>query len=402
MAQARKSPQRAAPAAKPGAAKPGPAKPVKPPASTPAEGSVRGAGLRMALGILLLALVTGAIPLALAGQALGYWRLPLTMPALPFLPGAMIYDAPLATAQPMVTNATVHVVSAPGSSASIATLEPGFPVQVMRYATAGGVRWAQIRWAGPTKAAGGSGWALAAQLQTPGVSDTKPIGDLGALSSAVARGASAAGSGFATTLYFPKSDSTYRTASATQTITLGQQIIPIILVADYGLGLASQQPSSIPQGLVSGDSGALTYEYTMLGGAKGMSAYLARYHITGFQFATDPLQSTATVQSLGLFYSALTQAPLASPDDQRQIFGLLVGANSLATAYASDSQIGSGALIVTTTKTTKGYTTIVAGQLQPTSGPTVVIVAVSANQPTAAKAQAALQAFFKPLITTLG
>ena len=57
---------------------------------------------------------------------------------------------------------------------------------------------------------------------------------------------------------------------------------------------------------------------------------------------------------------------------------------------------------MTTEQTAKGYTTIVAGQLQPASGPAVVIVAVSADQPTAAKAQAALQAFFKPLIATLG
>ena len=190
MAQARKAPLRPAPAAKPGAAKP-----VKPPTATPAKGSATGTGLRMALGILLLALVTGAIPLALAGQVLGYWRLPLTMPALPFLPSAVVYDAPLATAQPMVTNATIHVMSAPGASASIATLEPGFPVQVMRYATAGGARWAQIHWTGPTKAAGGSGWALAAQLRTPGVSDTKPLGDLGALAPAVATGGQRGGVG---------------------------------------------------------------------------------------------------------------------------------------------------------------------------------------------------------------
>ncbi len=125
MAQARKAPLRPAPAAKPGAAKP-----VKPPTATPAKDSATGTGLRMALGILLLALVTGAVPLALAGQVLGYWRLPLTMPALPFLPSAVVYDAQLATAQPMVTNATIHVMSAPGASVSIATLEPGFPVQV--------------------------------------------------------------------------------------------------------------------------------------------------------------------------------------------------------------------------------------------------------------------------------
>ncbi len=402
MAQASKTPLRPAPAAKPKAAKSKAAQPVKSPAATPATTNVPGAGLRMTLWILLLALITGAVPIALAGQMFGYWRLPLAAPALPFLRGAVSYDAPLAKPQPVVANATIHVVSAPGASATSAILEPGFPVQVTRYATLDGARWAQIRWDGPTKAAGGSGWAQAAQLRTPPATSAKPIGDLGALSPAVARGASAAGSGFATSLYFPASGYTYRTTSATQTITLGQQIVPIVLIADFGLGLAAHQPSSITQNLASGDSGALTFVYQSLGGASGLSAYIARYHLNGFQFASNPTQSTATVQSLGLFYSALTEAPLVSPDDLRQVFGLLVGANTKATTYMSNSRIGSGALVVTMEPSAKGYTAIVAGQLQPASGPAVVIVAISRDQPTAAKAQAALQAFFQSLITTLG
>lgn len=412
MAQASKTPPRPAAAAKPKpagskaarskAAGSKSANPVKSPAATPVSVNVTGAALRMTLWILLLALITGAIPLALAGQVFGYWRLPLTAPALPFAHGAVSYDAPLAKAQPMVANATIHAVSAPGASATSATLEPGFPVQVTRYATLDGARWAQIRWEGPTKLAGGSGWAPAAQLRTPPATSAKPIGDLGALSPAVANGASAAGSGFSAALYFPASGYMYRTASATQAITLGHQIIPIVLVADFGMGLAAQQPSSITQNLVSGDAGALTFVYHSLGGAPGMNAYLARYHLNGFKFATDPLQSTATTQSLGLFYSALTEAPLASPDDQRQIFNLLVGANKSGATYAPNSLIGSGALVVTTEQTAKGYTTIVTGQLKPASGPAVVVVAISRDQPTAAKAQAALQAFFKSLITTLG
>jgi hypothetical protein len=406
MAQARKAPLRPASAVKPKAAKSKAAKPAvaqsaKQAAAISATPNATQAGLRMTLWLLLLALLTGAIPLVLAGQALGYWRLPLAAPALPFRPGSLTYDAPLAKAQPMVANTTIHVVSAPGAHATLATLEPGFPVQVTRYATLNSARWAQIHWAGPTKAAGGSGWALATQLRKPPVSGSKGLGDLGALSQTVAKGASEAGPGFSASLYFPASGYIYRTASASQTFILGPQIIPIVLAADFGMGLAAQQPSSIPQNLASGDAGALTFVYHSLGGAAGLNAYLARYHITGFQLASDPLKSTASAERLALFYSALTQAPLVSPDDQRQIFALLVGANARATTYAPDSQIGSGALVVTTEQTAQGYTTIVAGQLRPASGPAVVIVAVSANQPTAAKTQAALQAFFKPLLTTI-
>jgi hypothetical protein len=139
-----------------------------------------------------------------------------------------------------------------------------------------------------------------------------------------------------------------------------------------------------------------------VGGASGLGAYLTQNHITGFQLASAPAQSTATISGLGLFYSALTETPLVSPSDQRQIFQALAAGNASASSYASASQIGSGALIVVTSQSAKGYTTIVAGQIQPASGPAAVVIAVSANQPTAAQAQSALQGFFKPMLTTLG
>lgn len=392
MAQARK-------------AQPRPAKPAEPAKqATPTPGARRlpNEGLRMALGILLLALITGMAPMALAGQVFGYWRISLSPPALTLVSSAAVYESPLAKARPMITNATIHVVSVPGGGTVIATLQPGFPVQVTRYATAGGVRWAQIRWTGPAKAAGGSGWAQAALLRAPVASGAKPIGDLGAFSPVVARGARAAGSSFAASLYFPASGYTYRTANATRTVILGQQIIPIALVADYGLGLAARQSASINKDLASGNAAALTFVYHAVGGAPGMSAFLARYHITGFKFATNPTQSTATIQGLALFFSALTSAPMVGPDDQRQIFELLAAASKVATAYAPASQIGSGALVVTTTQVGSGYFTIATGQLHPASGPIVIVAAISSEETTAAKSHTALQAFFKPFIETLG
>ncbi|HEU0027496.1 MAG TPA: hypothetical protein VFQ25_10305 [Ktedonobacterales bacterium] len=398
MAQARKAPAKAArPVAQ---AKAGTL--AKPAALAPVIRRPPNEALRMALGILLLAAITGVAPMALAGQVFGYWRISLSPPALTLVSSVPVYDAPLAKARPMVTNATVHVVSIPGGGTAVATLQPGFPVQVTRYATAGGIRWAQIRWAGPTKAAGGSGWAQATLLQAPTASGTKPIGDLAAFSAAIARGAREAGSGFAASLYFPASGYAYRTTTATRTVILGQQIIAIVLVADYGLGLAARQPGSINRDLVSGDAAALTFVYHAVGGAPGMSAFLTRHHITGFRFASDPTQSTATIQGLALFYSALTAAPLVGPDDQRQIFALLAGASKVATDYAPDSQIGSGALFVTTLQSGKGYYTIAAGQLQPASGHAVVVAAISSEQATAATSQTALRAFFKPFIAALG
>lgn len=399
MARASKTPQRPATAAKPAAkpaAKVAPAAaPVIKHASAPPVSSLRVTTL-----ILLLAVVTGALPVAFAGQALGYWTLPLTAPALPFL--APSYDPPLAKPQAMVVNTTATIVSAPGSSATLATLEPGFPVSVTQYASQVGVRWAKVHWDGPTKTAGGSGWTQADHLQSPGPRAAKPIGDLSALSPAVGRAASQAGSGFAASLFFPDSGYAYYSASASQTVTLGQQIIPIALVVDYGEGLASRQPSSINQDLVSGNPEALSFVYHAAGAESGMANYMANYHISGFRFATDPTQSTATVQALGQFYTALTQAPLVGPDDLRQIFSLLAGASSNTAPYVSASQIGTGALTITTAKTSAGYTTMITGHLQPASGPALVLVAVSANQSTAAASQSALKSFLKALFATLG
>jgi hypothetical protein len=293
------------------------------------------------------------------------------------------------------------VVAVPGDSAIVASLEPGFPVTVTRYATQGGARWAQIHWAGPTKAAGGAGWTLVTRLQTRSASSAKPIGDLGALAPAIGRAASQAGPGFAATLYFPDTGYAYHNASAGATVTLGAQIVPIVLVADYGEGLATKQPSSINQDLASGNPEALSFVYHALGAEKGLSGYLTHYHITGFSFAPDPSRSTATVQGLGEFYTALAQAPLAGPDDQRQIFALLTGANT-AGAYASPSQIGSGALTVTTQQTAKGYTTVLTGVLQPSNGPAQTLVVIAADHPTASASQNAVKLFLKALFATLG
>src|SRR6185437_10246327 len=120
--------------------------------------------LRATLAIFALFCIVGAIPAALGGETFGYWRLPITSAQLASPPWSLSYDTPLATSTPMLANATLRVVTTPGGSSVIATLEPGFAAQVNRYATQAGVRWAQIRWAGPTHAAGGSGWTQASGL----------------------------------------------------------------------------------------------------------------------------------------------------------------------------------------------------------------------------------------------
>jgi hypothetical protein len=352
----------------------------------------------MTLWLLALAVVTGATPIALAGQALGYWRVPFGG-ASPFI-SPPSYNQPLSKPQAMVTSAQATVLTGPGNGATVTTLEAGFPVTVTQYAIQNAARWAHIRWQGPANGTGGSGWVPAVKLKPATTKGAQPTADFAALSPSVARAVDAAGAGFAAWVSFPSAgDYTYRSANANQAGELGKQIIPVVLVADYGLGLAAQQPSSMPQNLASGDPTALTFIFLSINKNNSLSAYLTTNHVAGFTIASDPTNSTASIQDLGKFYVALTQEPLLSPGDQREVFTLLTGAaNSTATKYATNAQIGSGALYVTTTQTTQGYTTIVAGQLQPASGPAIAVAAIAAGQPTAAQAQATLQAFFTALL----
>lgn len=388
---------------------PGPARAATASSTTTTASNPTARGLRLALGILVLAVLTGVIPVALAGQALGYWASPLTPPTLPFLPGALSYEPTLATPQPLITSATVNVSATPGG-ATIAIMEAGFPVTVHQYASDGGARWAGFSWSGPTATTGGRGWAPASQLRAPGATPARPVGSLAAFSPALAASATAGGPGFAAWVYFPdKGGYTYHTANATHAMTLGEQIVPVVLVADYGLGLAALQPSSMTQNLASRDPTALRIIFISLNRAGSLNAYLARYHLTGFHVTNDAtpstqqiLDSTASVQDLGLFYDAMASEQMVSSSDQSQVFALLTGANANATSYAPANEIGSGALVVTTTQDSTGYTTTVAGRLQPDGGQSVVVAVSSGPQPTAAQSQTVAQSFFHTLITALG
>ncbi len=365
-------------------------------------------GLSAALTIFALFCVVGAIPAALGGEAFGYWQLPTMGLQLAAPPWSLSYDAPLAQPAPMFANATLHVVATPGGATTIATLEPGFVAQVTRYATRAGVRWAQIRWAGPTHAAGGVGWTPASGLASwsaAQAAQARNIGDMGALSPAFGQAIGALGPGLASALYFPKAQASYHTANIDQAEPLGAQVIPLVLAALYGKGIVAAQPNAsngpppIAQDLATGNAQALTFDYALVGDAQGMDAYLTQQHITGFQFtAHAPLQAKGTARSLSLFYTALAGNALFDAHDSAEIIGLLANANNgAATAIAPQTVIGSGALVTTTTNADGGSVAIAAGVLTPGAGPAVVVVAI-AHGATAAATQRMLQTYFGRLI----
>jgi len=359
--------------------------------------------------LIILFCLIGAIPTALGGEAFGYWRLPTTGFQLAAPPWSLSYDAPLATPKDMIANATLRIGATPGAATTFATLEPGFPAQVTRYATRAGVRWAQVRWTGPTKAAGGSGWTLASGLiAATGASNARPIGDLGALSPSFGKVAGTLGAHFAASLYFPSAGASYHTAALDQAEPLGGQIVPLLLTVLYAKGIVAAQPNAtkgpppIARDLASGDAQALTFDYELVGDAQGLDAYFTQQHITGFQFAArQPTQANGTARALALFYAALANGALVNQHDHDEIISLLAAANtSGATAIAPQSVIGSGTLLVTTGAADGGVVSIATGMLTPASGPPVVVVTV-AHGATNADAQKALQTYFGDLISIL-
>lgn len=391
------------------AATPPAAPAAKTPAKSPPVSPAGGANaLRTTLIVFALFLLVGAIPSALAGEAFGFWRLPSIAGQLTTPPWSLSYDASLTRPAPMLANATVQVVMTPGGSQHVATLQPGFAVQVTRYATNAGARWAQITWGGPTHAAGGSGWTLASGLiAASGTSQSgqaRDIGDLGALSPAFGQAIGALGSGFSAALYFPAAGASYASANVDQPVGLGSQIIPVLLTALYSKGIVAAQPNAssgpptIAKDLVAGNAQALTFDYELVGDAAGLGAFMTQHQLAGFQFvARQPAQATATARALSLFYTALATGALTNAHDQGEILALLASANATeASAVTQPTLIGSGALVVTTATASNGVVSIAAGILQPANAPAVVVVAIGQGANSAATQQA-IQMFFQKL-----
>ncbi len=342
----------------------------------------------LALTLFIAFMIVGALPVALGGEAFGYWRLPITSAQLGAAPWSLSDDTPLASPAPVLTKASIRVVTTPGGSGEVATLDSGSAAQVTRYANRAGVRWAQIRWGGPTRAAGGSGWTLASQLVAASgttQSGAHDSGDMGALSPTFGQTVNTLGSGFASALSFPATGASYHTVAIDQNETLGAQVVPLLLVALYAKGIVAAQPNAssgppqIARDLASSNAQALTFDYELVGDASGMGAFLTQHSITGFQFvARQPLQAKGTARGLALFYTSLANGSLVNAHDQAEVLSLLAGANSAeATAITPQSVIGSGALDVTTANGDGGVVTIAAGILTPASGTSVVVVAIA-------------------------
>jgi hypothetical protein len=377
-------------------------------ARAPAPPSDGGNALRTTLTVFVLFLLVGVVPTALAGEAFGFWRLPTVAGQLITPPWSPSYDSSLATPSPMLANATLHVMMTPGGSQSVATLQPGFAVQVTRYATDAGARWAQIVWGGPTHAAGGSGWTLASGLiAASGASQSgqaRDLGDLGALSPAFGQSIGALGSGFRAALYFPAAGASYTSAGVDQPESLGSQIIPVLLTALYARGIVAAQPNAssgpptIARDLVAGNAQALTFDYELVGDAAGLDAFMTQHQLAGFQFvAHQPAQATGTARALSLFYAALASGALTNAHDQGEILALLASADTTsASVVTQPTLIGSGALVVTNANGTGGAVAIATGILQPANAPAVVVVAI-AHGVSSAATQQALQTFFQKL-----
>jgi hypothetical protein len=360
--------------------------------------------------ILLAACVTGAVPVMLSGNALGLWnaRLPGTL-VLPTATATPVPDLALPRQAWVAVSTTVS--PQPGRGSPIAELEPGFPVTMTAHAAAGGASWSHIAWAGPVKAAGGSGWVPDGALVSFG-SGGRPIGDLGALSPSLAQEMSAYNGAFMVALYFPDTGQLYH-VRADQSFALGDGFRAVLLAALYaraeaqhtGSPSSSLTPSSA-QGaqIANGDGLSLGTAFAAVGGTQGVSTYLAGIGVNGLQPGTsDWSGAQATPGGLLAFYDALAQGSALNAADTATVETTLANGGTLRAANVLGGQsAGTGGVLVIGSAQASGGSTLSAGGLVvPAAGPRYIVAAVMYNQPTKDDAQKALGRFFAGLSALL-
>lgn len=383
-----------------------PERPAGPPPTPPPHPL---AWWRMALLIFCAFAVLGAAPALLSGDLLGAWHIGgfgSIMPA----------SAPTATPAPdlalprqawIATEA--HVLPQPGGGASLALLEPGFPVTLTAHQQNGGASWSHIQWGGPSTNAGGAGWVPDGALVSYD-SGARPLGDLGALSPPLGSAMSPYKGSFAAALYFPDSGQLYR-ANADQPVPLGDAFRPILLVASFAAAESrhtaapATDTTSLAAQAAAGNTAAPATLYEQLGDAPGLIRFLTGAGITGIQPAPlDWAASRGTPNALLQFYTLLATGNLLNDGDRASVQALLAHANAPTNASLLDAQTLGGGFLVTATVSTSsasGVTLIASGIVAPSGGPRYVVAVTLSGQPNPAAAQQALGTFFQRLTTVL-
>ncbi|MEO7002646.1 MAG: hypothetical protein ABI068_12605 [Ktedonobacterales bacterium] len=382
--------------------------------------------LRNAIIIFLLFCLMGIIPLALAGETLGGWRLPLRVAPL-LAPGsgapATIFDTPLAHPATMEVGVAAHILSQPAGGASLAVLQPGFGISVTQYAHTGATRWAHVSWSGPSHTSGGGGWTLASALQTPTRGLTSSIGDLGALSPDLNQRLASYGDHLVAVVYFPAAHALYLTMNANTSAPspIGGGFRAILLADLYAQAEkpgAKPVPASLARGVAMGDPIDASAAYQQLGDAVGVSNYLLAANLSGIIPAAGEWQgAVAAPKALLMFYSRLFAggtSGLVSSADQATIQQLLAHANATANAsiIRPDALGNGGALVIDTGKSAnagsssgssggQGVWASASGLLTPANGPQAVVVVFGRNESSTSAALSVLANFCGQLAIVL-
>jgi hypothetical protein len=376
------------------------------PRQVQAQPPTRPPGLwwRAWLLILLAACVTGIVPVALSGNALGVWSVSLAGAPGLGAPSSAATPAPDLALPRQVWIATLaSVVAQPGSTQPLAVLEPGFPVTLVAHASARGASWSHIQWAGPTKATGGSGWVPDGEVVSFGAGG-RSIGDLGALSQALAQAAGGYGAAFSAALYFPDSGQLYH-LRADQSVALGDGFRAVLLAALYA---NAEKHHSSPPSTTSGSPGAKVAQgdtasaqaaYTQAGGPQGVSTYLTSLAVTGIQPGPGNWAGAqATASGLLAFYAALDGGTLTSADTAALKSTLVSADSSGPAAILGGRPVGKGGvLVVGVAQTGASWTVSASGIIAPAGQPRYIMALAIRNQPSLDAARQALAAFYAHL-----
>jgi hypothetical protein len=369
----------------------------RPPLTTKERRSDAPLWQRTSPRIIVATLLAALVPVALAGQILGVWR--LTLPGI----GAPFAPAPSYTPRDLFVAVDVSVLPQPASGDPIARLGAGFPVRTVEQQTVDTSTWLRITWAGPSHASGGTGWVRETDLVSY-AAHARPVGDLGALAPSLR---AAAGQRHITAaLYFPNTGQLYLSATADQPFPLDGGVRAVLLAALYANAASHGQPppAAIPGSpaalVASGDAAATASVYAQLGDATGVGAYLTRLGVSGIALAPgQPTAATATPRAMLTFYAALLTTNTFSDADRATILGLL--AQSETTPLASSGLVGSGGALVTGAgNASGGWTVSASGLLAPQQGSRVIVAAI-ATADSASAGRSALAAWYAQLGATL-
>jgi hypothetical protein len=359
----------------------------------------------MTLLLALLICVVGIVPAVIAGQALGLWHIRAPWNAQASATPSLPPDTALPRQVWLASD--VKVLPQPGKGTPVATLVAGSPATLTLHRLVGNTSWGNIIWAGPTVATSGEGWVPDSALVAYGTS-SGPLGDLGALSPALAAQVAGDGAHFSAAIYFPDISALYQT-NAGAPFTLGDGFRAVLLVAL--LARSESQPQGLPPtlkvvtaALADGDAsiGAVVYN-SDLGGATGVTQYLAGIGVAGIQPAANWQTSQATASSMLQFYSVFAKGEILSSGDRSTALTALTQAKpALAASAITTVPLGSGGVLVAgVAQTPTGWTVNICGIVATPGAPHYVIAVALRDQASQAAAVSALNSFFQKLTALL-